>query len=140
MDAADDAHRSGRLAFRNEADNTAFPPVFIPHPPTLVVVSFGATALALLLGVPAGDGIAKAKVAALILIARATPGLSCLVPPFLLFQWLGLTGTLAPLVITHLVIGVPIVAWIMIGFFEGSPNELAAVALVATAAALLLTC
>ncbi len=140
------------LAFKNEADNTAFPPVFIPNPPTLanfvdvfekndfltytinsVIVSFSATGLALLLGVPAGYGIAKAKAgkaAVLILIARVTPGLSYLIPLFLLFQWFGLIGTLAPLVITHLVITVPIVVWIMIGFFEGLPGELEEAALV----------
>jgi multiple sugar transport system permease protein len=140
------------LAFKNEADNTAYPPVFIPNPPTFanfidvfakndfftytinsVIVSFSATGLALLLGVPAGYGIAKAKAshaAVLILIARVTPGLSYLIPLFLLFQWLGLIGTLTPLIITHLVITVPIVVWIMIGFFEGLPGELEEAALV----------
>ena len=140
------------LSLKNEADNTAFPPVFIPDPPTLanfmdvfekndfllygwnsIVVSFTATGLALLLGVPAGYGIAKAKAtraALLILVARITPGLSYLIPLFLLFQWIGLTGTLTPIVITHLVITVPIVVWIMIGFFEGLPSELEEAALV----------
>ncbi len=140
------------LAFKNEVDNMAFPPVFLPDPPTLanfidvfekndfltytinsVIVSFGATGLALLIGVPAGYGIAKAKMqkaAVLILIARITPGLSFLVPMFLMFQWLELTGTLAPLVITHLTITVPIVVWVMIGFFEGLPGELEEAALV----------
>ena len=69
------------------------------------------------------------KAAALILIARVTPGLSYLIPLFLLFQWLGLIGTLMPLVITHLVITVPIVVWVMIGFFEGLPGELEEAAL-----------
>lgn len=140
------------LALKNELDNTAYPPVFIPSEPTLanfvdvfekndfltytinsVIVSFSATALALLLGVPAGYGIAKTKAtkaAALILIARVTPGLSYLIPLFLLFQWLGMIGTLTPLIITHLVITVPIVVWVMIGFFEGLPGELEEAALV----------
>ena len=140
------------LAFKNEVDNMAFPPVFVPNPPTLanfadvfekndfltytinsIIVSFGATGLALLVGVPAGYGIAKArmqKAAVLILIARITPGLSFLVPLFLMFQWLELTGTLAPLLITHLVITVPVVVWVMIGFFEGLPGELEEAALV----------
>lgn len=140
------------LSLKNELDNTAFPPVFIPNPPTLqnfidvfqkndfltytintIIVSFTATGFALLIGVPAGYGIAKAKAtkaAVLILIARVTPGLSFLVPLFLLFQWLGLIGTLTPLVITHLVITVPIVVWVMIGFFEGLPGELEEAALV----------
>ncbi len=141
------------LSLKNEADNTAFPPVFIPDPPTLanfrrgvrrattssntpcnsVIVSFGATLAALLVGVPAGYGIAKAKAggsAALILVARITPGLSYLVPLFLLFQWLGMTGTLWPILITHLVITVPIVVYVMIGFFETLPGELEEAALV----------
>ena len=140
------------LSLKNEADNTAYPPVFVPHPPTFanfvqvfaendflgyainsVIVSFSATGLALLLGVPAGYGIARARAtraSVLILIARVTPGLSYLIPLFLLFQWLGLTGTLTPLVITHLVITVPIVVWVMIGFFEGLPVELEEAALV----------
>jgi multiple sugar transport system permease protein len=122
------------LSLKNEADNTAYPPVFIPWPPTLanfidvfekndflsytinsVIVSFSATGLALLFGVPAG---------------RVTPGLSYLIPLFLLFQWLGMIGTLAPLIITHLVITVPIVVWIMIGYFEGLPVALEESALV----------
>ena len=140
------------LSLKNEVDNTAFPPVFIPNPPTLdnfaavfekndflayawnsVVVSFTATGAALLIGIPAGYGIAKARAtraALLILIARITPGLSYLIPLFLLFQWLDLTGTLTPIIITHLVITVPIVVWIMIGFFEGLPPELEEAALV----------
>lgn len=140
------------LSLKNEVDNTAFPPVFIPNPPTLdnfravferndfllqawnsVVVSFGATGIALLVGIPAGYGIAKmraTKAAVLILIARITPGLSYLIPLFLLFQWIGLTGTLWPILITHLVLTVPIAVWVMIGFFEGLPGELEEAALV----------
>ena len=140
------------LSLKTEVDNMAFEPVFIPNPPTLanfidvfakndfltytlnsIIVSFGATFLALLIGVPAGYGIAKTKAtraAMLILIARITPGLSYLIPLYLMFQWLGLVGTLTPLVITHLVITVPIVVWVMIGFFEGLPGELEEAALV----------
>jgi len=140
------------LSLKNELDNTAWPPVFIPDPPTLdnyrdvfarndfllyawnsVVVSFSATGFALLVGVPAGYGIARMRAiraAALILIARITPGLSYLIPLFLLFQWLELTGTLLPIVIAHLVITVPIVVWVMISFFEGLPGELEEAALV----------
>ena len=134
------------LSLKTELDNTAWPPVFVPDPPTLdnyrevfarndfllfawnsVVVSVAATVLALAVGVPAGYGIAKmqaVRAAALILVARITPGLSYLIPLFLLFQWLELTGTLFPIVITHLVITVPIVVWVMISFFEGLPGEL----------------
>ncbi len=140
------------LSLKTEVDNMAFPPVFIPNTITFdnfidvfrkndfvryginsIIVSFSATGIALLLGVPAGFGIAKSKAtrsAALIMIARVTPGLSYLIPLFLIFQWLELTGTLTPLVITHVVITLPIVVWVMIGFFEGLPAELEEAALV----------
>jgi multiple sugar transport system permease protein len=140
------------LSLKNEIDNIAFPPVFIPNPPTLnnfravferndflnqalnsIIVSFGATGIALLVGIPAGYGIAKmraTKAAVLILLARITPGLSYLIPLFLLFQWVGLTGTLWPILITHLVLTVPIAVWVMIGFFESLPAELEEAALV----------
>ena len=82
---------------------------------------------------PAGYGIARMaahKSAIVILIARITPGLSYLIPLFLLFQWLGLLGTLVPQIIIHLVVTVPIVIWIMIGYFETTPLELEEAALI----------
>ncbi len=65
---------------------------------SVIVSVTGDAVLALLFGVPAGYGIATmraTKVAVLILIARITPALSYLIPLFLLFQWIGLIGTLA---------------------------------------------
>ena len=140
------------LSFKNELDNTAFPPVFVPNPPTFdnyltvfeknnflqyfwnsILVTGGAVGLGLLVGVPAGYGIARAKsarTAVLILVARMTPALSYLIPLFLVFQVLGLVGTIPALIITHLVITVPIIVWIMIGYFEGVPAELEDAALI----------
>src|SRR5882724_12261865 len=134
------------LSLKFEIDNAAYPPVFIPehfawknYADVLasnrfltyfinsLVVTGTATFLALVVGVPAGYGIARMaahKSAIVILIARITPGLSYLIPLFLLFQWLGLLGTLWPQIIIHLVVTVPIVIWIMIGYFETTPLEL----------------
>lgn len=140
------------LSLKTEIENIDYPPVFIPGTPTLanfiqvfqsspfgrylvnsLIVTGSATLLAILVGVPAGYGIAKAKayrLAVLVLISRITPNLSYLIPLFILFQMLGLTGTLWPLVITHLVITVPIVVWIMIGFFEALHPDLEEAALI----------
>lgn len=134
------------LSVKFEIDNAAYPPVLIPDQfawsnyadvlasnrfPTYflnsLLVTGGATLAALVVGVPAGYGIARmraAKAAVVILVARITPGLSFLIPLFLLFQWLGLLGTLWPQIIIHLVVTVPIVIWIMIGTFETTPMEL----------------
>lgn len=140
------------LSLKNEIDNIAYPPVFIPNPPTLanfvqvfeqnaigrylwnsIVVSGGATLIALLVGVPAGFGIARArahKLTVLILIARMTPALSFLIPLYAAFQFLRLNNTLTALVITHLVITVPIIVYIMVGYFETLPRELEEAALI----------
>jgi len=140
------------LSLKNDADNTAFPPIFIPDPPTLdnfrdvfaknnfllyfwnsILVTGGAVLVGLLVGVPAGYGIARAKSAKfafLILIARITPALSYLIPLFLVFQLIGLNGTITALLVTHLVITVPIIVWVMIGYFENVPMELEDAALV----------
>ncbi len=134
------------LSLKNELDNTSFPPVFIPSPPTLanyidvfeknnfllyfwnsILVTGGAVLIGLLVGVPAGYGIARSKAyktAIVILIARMTPALSYLIPLFLVFQVTGLIGSIWALLITHLVITIPIIVWVMIGYFEGIPQEL----------------
>jgi ABC-type spermidine/putrescine transport system permease subunit II len=140
------------LSLKNEIDNLAYPPVFIPNPPTFdnflqvfeqnsigrylwnsIVVSGGATLLALLIGVPAGFGIARLgakRLIVLILIARMTPALSFLIPLFAVFQFLRLNNTLTALVITHLVITVPIIVYFMAGYFETLPKELEEAALI----------
>ena len=134
------------LSVKFEVDNASYPPVFIPEHfnwgnyaavidskrfstyfTNSLIVTGAATAFALMVGVPAGYGLARMrahKAAVVILIARITPGLSYLIPLFLLFQWLGLLGTLWPQIIIHLVVTVPIVIWIMIGYFETTPMEL----------------
>ncbi len=134
------------LSLKFEIDNAAYPPIFVPEHVTWknyvsvfesnrfglffansLIVTGSATLFALIIGVPAGYGMARMKAtksAVVVLIARITPGLSYLIPLFLLFQWLGLMGTLWPQIIIHLVITVPIVIWIMIGYFETTPLEL----------------
>ena len=134
------------LSLKYEIDNGAYPPILIPdrfawsnyvqvfqennfflYFWNSILVTGVATLLALIIGVPAGYGIARLKAeksAIVIMIARMTPGLSFLIPLFLLFQWLNLLGTLWPQIIIHLVVTVPIVVWIMIGYFETTPMEL----------------
>jgi multiple sugar transport system permease protein len=140
------------LSLKPDVENTAYPPIFIPRQPTLdnfrevftnspfglyavnsLVVATVSTALSLLIGVPAGYGIAKSRVyglAAFVLISRMTPGLSFLIPWFILFRYLGLNNTLWALIVTHLVIGLPITIWVMMGFFEDLHPELEEAALV----------
>lgn len=140
------------LSLKTEVENQAFPPVLLPSTITLdnyayvfanskfvryavntLIVAVGSTALSLLLGIPAAYGIARSRrygAALLILVARMTPALSYLIPWFLLFQQLGLANTYTALILTHLIIGLPLVIWIMLGFFEGVSRELEDAALI----------
>jgi multiple sugar transport system permease protein len=139
------------LSLKTDVENLAYPPIFVPRTPTLdnfaevfrqspfglytynsVLIASATTLISLVLGVPAAYGIGKTRasgLAFLILISRMTPGLSYLIPWFMLFRFVGLNNTLTALIITHLVIGLPIVIWVMMGFFEGLHPEIEEAAL-----------
>jgi multiple sugar transport system permease protein len=133
------------IALKNQVDNTAIPPVWIFRP-TLqnfvnvltgksfvrfmlnsLVVGVGSTALGLALGLPAAYSIARHKqrgLAMAILFARMAPFMSYLVPWFIMFRKLELIDSYAGLIASHLVISLPLVVWLMIGFFEDVPKEI----------------
>ncbi len=138
-------------AFKTQLQNTAIPPVFI-FEPTLrnfetvfqrnpmwrfllnsTVVGAGATLLAMVLGLPAAYSIARyrqQKLAIAILVARIMPGISYLVPWFIMFSRLKLIGSYQALILSHLMITLPMTIWLMIGFFEDIPKELDEAALI----------
>ncbi len=132
-------------SFKNQVQNTAYPPVWI-FQPTLdnyravieendiltfaknsFIIAFGATGLGLLLGLPAAYSIARYKQQGLglaILIARIQPGISFLIPLFVIFLRLKLIDTYIALILTHLIVTMPIIVWMMISYFEDIPAEL----------------
>jgi multiple sugar transport system permease protein len=92
-----------------------------------ILVALGSLGMGMVLGLPAAYGIARYRHRTLalgILVCRMIPGISFLVPWFIVFRALGLLDTYTGLVIAHLVITVPLITWIMIGFFEEVPVEL----------------
>ncbi len=92
-----------------------------------LLIAFGSLGVGMILGLPAAYGIARyghRMLALGILVCRMIPGISFLVPWFIVFRALGLLDTFSGLVIAHLVITVPLITWIMIGFFEEVPVEL----------------
>lgn len=132
-------------SFKTHDQITEYPPVFL-FTPTLenvrnvfaqgqfvrytwnsVVVSFGAVGLGMLLGLPAAYAIARYRQRGFafgILVCRMIPGIAFLVPWFIVFRFLGLLDSYFGLIVAHLVITVPLITWIMIGFFEEVPIEL----------------
>jgi len=92
-----------------------------------LIVAGLATGISLLLGLPAAYSIAKyrqGRIGILILIARMTPFVSYLLPWYIIFRYLNLIDTYTALTITHLIITLPMVIWLMISFFESVPAEL----------------
>jgi multiple sugar transport system permease protein len=138
-------------AFKTQLQNTAIPPLFF-FKPTLdnfqtvfsrnpmaqfllnsAIVGSGATLLALLFGLPAAYGIARYKQRRLpiaILVARIMPGISFLVPWFIMFSKVKLIGSYFALILSHLLITLPMTIWLMIGFFEDIPKKLDEAALI----------
>lgn len=132
-------------SLKTPVQNTAYPPLWIFTPTwenyieawqqnpfplytyNSLVIAVGTTALGLIAGLPAAYAIARWKLQKLaigILIARVIPGISLLVPWYLFFRKLGLIDTYIALILSHLIVGMPLIIWVMISFFEDVPSEL----------------
>ena len=91
------------------------------------IVAVGSTAGSLLLGLPAAYAIAKYRLQGLgllILVARIIPGITFLIPWFILFSSINLVDTYLALILSHMLVGLPFIIWIMISFFESLPAEI----------------
>jgi multiple sugar transport system permease protein len=124
--------------FRFSVTFKAYVEVFAKHPFLLYiwnsfVVATGCTLLGLIVGLPAAYSIAHWRqhgLAVVVLAARIIPGISYLIPWYILFRNLRMVDTYQALILTHLVVGLPIIIWVMIGFFEDIPPDLRDAALI----------
>jgi multiple sugar transport system permease protein len=101
--------------------------VFLPAMLNSAIVAVVSTALSAVLAVPAAWAIGRfsmQRVGGWVLVARIIPAVSLLVPWYYLFAQLELVGSYAVLVLSHMFVAVPLITWIMIGFFAGLPIEL----------------
>ena len=92
-----------------------------------LIVSLVSTVLSLILGLPAAYSIAREKqhlFSGIILMIRIVPAVSFLVPWYILFTNLHLSGTYLSLIICHLIVSLPLIVWIMIPYYETLPQEL----------------
>lgn len=92
-----------------------------------LIVAAGSTVIGLVLGLPAAFVIARYRVrrlALLILAARVTPGITFLIPWFILFSAIRMIDTYPALILTHLLQNLPLMIFLMISFFEDVPDEL----------------
>lgn len=132
-------------SFKTQVDIISWPPKFI-WKPTLAnyqrvfgeqnflqyflnstIVGVSAVVGALVLGLPGAYSIARFKqkrLAIFILIARLMPGISFLLPWYIIFSRLHLMDSYIALILSHLLITLPVVVWIMSSYFEAIPREL----------------
>ena len=104
-----------------------------------VIIGAGCTLVGLLIGLPAAYSIARFRqnrLAIAILMARMVPGITFLVPLFIIFRRLGMIDTYASLILAHMLVGLPFIVWVMVPFFESIPRELTEAAVVDGASSL----
>ena len=92
-----------------------------------LIIAGGSTILGLVLGLPAAFSIAaykQKKLAVFILISRMVPGITFLLPLFIMFRYLNLVDTYTSLILAHLLVGLPFIVWVMVPFFESIPKDL----------------
>jgi multiple sugar transport system permease protein len=91
------------------------------------IVATLSTLFSLILGLPASYAIARYDydwLGVILLTARIVPGITFLVPWFIIFSRIGLVGTHAALILSHMLVGLPFVVWVLVPFFESLPREI----------------
>jgi multiple sugar transport system permease protein len=81
----------------------------------------------LLLGLPAAWSIARfrqRRLSVFILVARLMPGISFLMPWYIIFSRLGLIDSYIALILSHMLIVLPVVVWVMSSYFTSIPVEI----------------
>jgi multiple sugar transport system permease protein len=100
---------------------------FGPYIVNSLIIGVSSTAVSLVLGVPAAYAISRfsmGKSSLWILAARVVPGISLLVPWYFIMAQFELIGTYQALILAHMFVTLPMIVWILTGFFDGLPVEL----------------
>ncbi len=91
-----------------------------------MIVTVGSTSLGLLFGIPAAFAVSWTRIswpAILTLAARMAPGTLFLLPWYVMFRQVGLIGSYTALILSHAVITLPIVIWVLLPSFDSIPRS-----------------
>jgi multiple sugar transport system permease protein len=145
-------------SFKTERDVLAYPPTLI-FTPTLAnyadvlfgsasvlpnlwssfVVASVATALAMLIAIPAAYALARLEFPArrgtgfYVLATQMLPPVGLIIPYYLVMQKLALLDTYSGLVVLYLTFSLPFAVWLLVSYFEDIPREMEEAALLARA-------
>lgn len=101
-----------------------------------LAIAIGSSLLSVFTGSLAAYGLTRYRfrvrgaILLISLLMRMLPGIALGIPLFLMFSQLRLTNTYQGLVLAHTAIQLPLVTWIMLGFLQDIPPELADAGLV----------
>ena len=101
-----------------------------------IIVTGISTLVALGLGVPAGYAFSRLRFrgsdtwASTILSFRFMPPIAVAIPIYLMVRYLGQTNGYLGLILPYIAFSLPLVVWIMIGFFDEIPREIDEAAMV----------
>ncbi|MFB6297618.1 MAG: carbohydrate ABC transporter permease [Salinirussus sp.] len=142
-------------SFKPPQETVTSPPTFLPETFTLqgylnvlfesggadvlvnsVVVSVGATVVAILVGVPAGyayarnpDRVGGKHAAFWILSIRMFPPIAPILPLFFMFRQIRMIDTFQVMIVLYLTFNIPLVVWLMQSFFSDIPQAVEEAAL-----------
>ncbi len=134
------------ISLKSDVDSAAYPPALFNFTPTFaayervlsttpfltyvansLIVCIGTVIAGLVVGLPAAYGIVRWRMQSLsiaIVATRMIPAMSFIVPWFLMFRTLNLNDTYIGLIMAQLTVNLPMVIWLMLGFFLKIPKEL----------------
>ncbi|MDO5604153.1 MAG: carbohydrate ABC transporter permease [Paracoccus sp. (in: a-proteobacteria)] len=100
---------------------------FVRYTLNSLLVTSGSTLLGLALGTPAAFVASWTRItwpAVVALMARMAPGTLFLLPWYVMFRQVDMIGTYWALILTHAVITVPIVTWVLLPYFDNIPRSI----------------
>jgi multiple sugar transport system permease protein len=101
-----------------------------------IIVVGAATVIAIIIGTPAAYAFSRIRfrggegLASWILSLRFMPPIAVAIPLFLMVKAIGLQDSYPGLILPYVAFSLPLVVWIMIGFFDEIPREIDEAALV----------
>jgi multiple sugar transport system permease protein len=92
-----------------------------------LIVAGGSTILGLVLALPAAFAVSWHRItwpATLVLFTRMAPATLFVLPWFILFTETGLIGSHWVLILTHTVITMPLILWVLLPYFDSTPRSI----------------
>ena len=141
-------------SLKGNEDYFAFPPVWIPHEPSLkhyaalftrssgaryftnsLTISSMSMVAALVVSLPTAYAIARWRfggglLSTFLLVLRMLPAIALIIPIYIMYKMLGMTNSYLGLVIVYTVLYIPFAVWLLVGFLRDFPVEIEEAAMI----------